>query len=229
MDIEKETKLVNLNKEIEQLDIKENEKMVLYKVAKGIIASSKNKLFVIDRDDYQEYLCFKIPNNTKDIKFCISKVIIEQSGAKTKSNDFPSYKELIEYINKYKKEIASELNTLNYQQEQQPQSETPTTSIVRVLKERVEKISAPANKKTRAIAVLNELASEDNKKIYTVREETYEEYLSIVNGILIVTEKIIDYAGTTQAKNTYLLKSKELIEYIDEHKELIDETIGKTK
>lgn len=232
MEVTLETKVIELNKEIEQLDIKDTEKSMLYKLAKGIMASPEGKVYTKNTEDYQEYLCFKIPNNTEAVKFCISKRVVEYSGATgVRSNDFPAYEDLIKYVNKHKKEIDAELDSLAYLQKRQeePAKVEASDDIVERLIERVEKLPHQPAQKAQAIKVLESLATDANKKVYTVKEDTYEEYLSIKNNMLTVTQVMYDYAGAVQNRNVYLMKSKKLVEYVNQHLDVIKESLGKTK
>lgn len=229
-----QTKLIDINKDIENLDIEIGDKTFLYRLEKCIIASPNGRAYTKNTEDYQEYLCFKIPrnNSTKSIKFCISKRMIDHNGGTAgRKNSFPSYPELIKYINQHRKQIEAELNSIEYyvaQQKEQKKSET-VSSILEVVREKVAKMPASETKKARVFAVLDAIAANPNTKIYTVREDNYEEFISLINGYLTVTERMLDYAGIPQGKNVYILKSNKMIDYVEQHKTLIDENLSKTK
>lgn len=229
-----QTKLIDINKAIEALDIEIGDKAFLYRIEKCIIASPNGRVYTKNTKDYQEYLCFKIPRNssTKGIKFCISKRMIDHAGGSAgRKNSFPSYPELIKYVNQHREQIEAELNSIEYyvaQQNEQKKSES-VPSILEVVHEKVAKIPASETKKARVFAVLDAIAANPNTKIYTVREESYEEFISLINGYLTVTERMVDYAGTPQGKNVYILKSNKIIDYVEQHKTLIDENLSKPK
>lgn len=229
-----QTKLIDINKNIENLDIGIDDKTFLYRIEKCIIASPNGRIYIRNSEDYQEYLCFKIPNDspTKDIKFCISKRMIDYSGVTAgRKNNFPSYPELIGYVNQHRKQIEAELNSIEYyvsQQQEQKKSEQ-TTSILDVIHEKIAKMPVSDTKKARVFAILDTIASNPNTKVYTVKEDIYEEYISLINGYLTVTERMFDYAGIPQGKNVYILKSNKIIEYVEQHKNTIDENLSKPK
>lgn len=223
-------KLLHINKDIDNLDIDADDKSFIYQVEKGIISSPNGHVLVIDEDDFQEYLCFKIPNNDQDgnIKFCISRKMIEYSGATAgRENEFPDYNSLIAYINKHRTAIEASLKEIEYYQAhkgEEKQEETPRT-IIDIVREKVEKLPAPATKKARVYTILDRLAANEHTKIYTIRELEYEEYISVSDDRLVVTQRMLDYAGATIDRNEYILKSDKIIGYIEEHKDTIDKEL----
>lgn len=229
-----QAKLIDINKNIESLDIGINDKAFLYQIEKCIIASPNGRIYIKNNEDYQEYLCFKIPNDssTKDIKFCISKRMIDHNGGTAnRKNNFPNYPELISYINQHREQIEAELNSIEYyisQQQGQKKSES-TPSIIEVIHEKIAKMPVSDIKKARVFAILDTISSSPNTKVYTVREDTYEEYISLINGYLTVTERMLDYAGIPQGKNVYILKSNKIVDYVEQHKNTIDENLNKPK
>lgn len=223
-------KLLHINKDIDNLDIDADDKSFIYQVEKGIISSPNGHVLVIDEDDFQEYLCFKIPNNDQEgnIKFCISRKMIEYSGATAgRANEFPDYNSLIAYINKHRKAIEASLKEIEYYQAhkgEEKQEETSRT-IIDVVREKVEKLPAPATKKARVYTILDRLAANEHTKIYTIRELEYEEYISVSDDRLVVTQRMLDYAGATIDRNEYILKSDKIIGYVEEHKDTIDKEL----
>lgn len=223
-------KLLHINKDIDNLDIDADDKSFIYQVEKGIISSPNGHVLVIDEDDFQEYLCFKIPNNDKDgnIKFCISKKMIEYSGATAgRENEFPDYNTLIVYINKHRRAIEASLKEIEYYQAHkgEEKKEEPPRTIIDIVREKIEKLPAPATKKARVFTILDRLAANEHTKIYTIRELEYEEYISVSDDRLVVTQRMLDYAGATIDRNEYILKSDKIIGYVEEHKDTIDKEL----
>lgn len=234
MERQLQIKLLDVNKEIEELKIAQHLKSLLYRIEKCIIASPNGRVYSINKKDYQEYICFKIPASKQDekMKFCISKRMIEHSGATAgRENQFPSYDELVEYIKKHQQSLESELTALEYQIAEQNATTKKSTSqsLLEVIKEKVSKLPGSNAQKARVYKVLDTLELDDNKKIYTAREDSYDEFISVINGYLTVTQKIYNYAGSPESKNVYILKSNKLIEYVEGHKEIIDKELTSPK
>ena len=223
-------KLLHINKDIDNLDIDADDKSFIYQIEKGIISSPNGHVLVIDEDNFQEYLCFKIPNNDQEgrIKFCISRKMIEYSGATAgRENVFPDYNTLIAYIQKNRENIEASLKEIEYYQAhkgEEKHEEAPQT-IIDIVRAKIEKIPAPATKKARVYTILDRLAANEHTKIYTIKELEYEEYISVSDDMLIVTQRMLDYAGSTIDRNSYVLKSDKIIEYVEEHKETIDKEL----
>ena len=227
----KQDKLKELNSIIESLNIQPDTKYYLYRIEKGIIESPDGHVYINNSADYQEYICLKVPNSKENnsIQFCISKRFFDEaSQTKLKQNDFPSYKELIEYITANKEQIESSLKSIEYYVSEK--KEIPQTpSIINTIRRKIELAPTPEIKKARAFAVLDALASQEKQRIYAVKSAQYEEYISLINGYLTVTEKMLDYSGATQGRNVYILKSNKLIDYVQEHQFAIDESLSKPK
>lgn len=227
----KQDKINKLNSTIDSLNIEPDAKYFLYRIEKGIMESPNGRVYINNSADYQEYICFKIPNNKENnsIQFCISKRFFDEaSSTKLSQNEFPTYQELIEYITANKEQIESSLKSIEYYVSEK--KEIPQTpSIINTIRRKIELAPTPEIKKARAFAVLDALASQEKQRIYAVKSAQYEEYISLINGYLTVTEKMLDYSGATQGRNVYILKSNKLIDYVQEHQFAIDESLSKPK
>ena len=136
---------------------------------------------------------------------------------------FPSWSLLGILKHKYSWKSSSSI-TRTWPFGDEKQEETSRT-IIDIVREKVEKLPAPATKKARVYTILDRLAANEHTKIYTIRELEYEEYISVSDDRLVVTQRMLDYAGATIDRNEYILKSDKIIGYVEEHKDTIDKEL----
>ena len=221
-------KILKLNEEIKGLKVDEPIKVYLLQIIKYLILAPKGRIYIKDLDDFKEYLSLKIQNGSNNIQICVTEKMVEYSGATGgRDNKFLSYPELIEYISKNKEIIDSQLKAIEYYTEQKENSkeETMSDSITEIVRKKIEQMPGSQTKKARVFAVLDLLANEPGKKIYSIKKQEFEECLTIINNSIYIIQKMVDYAGVKQGRRKFIITSDKLLDYIEEHKDEIDKSL----
>lgn len=225
-----ENSIMNIKKELVALEVEEETINWINKIITGILSSSRGRLYVKRNDDYEEYLTFRNKaENLEEYQFCVIERMIDYAGATAGRRynylDLPS---LIAYTEKNKEALNTELNNVKYYQMYHSSKETPDSEktekqyAIERIKEKIEALPVPSYKKQRTIAVLEKIAVEELPRFCTAQTQTTDEYLSIENGSVKLTIKLVDYAGATIDRRTVPLNSINLVDYIDKNKEYID-------
>lgn len=233
--------------EIDTLKISNQEKDNLKRVLKGIIESSRGRLFTKKTNSFEEYLTLR-PTEYSTYEFCVfEKMINEYSGATEGSKKTPlSLTQFSEYVKENQTVLESEvINAENHQKrikmqemEQEtkkeekpktPQEEFKEMTIARIEEMRV----VPEHKKQRAIDVLEAIAILPQNKLISKRENDYSEAISLrPAGSQLkygITKRMTDYAGGTSAREFEGLGINDLLEYIEENRIEIDRSIRDVK
>ena len=99
------------------------------------------------------------------------------------------------------------------------------TTKVELIKDRIQALDIDPDSKPRIYSLLDTL-SEPGKKVYVVKEFECEEYLAITDEQLKVHIRNYGSDGTLQQKISYIITSKDLPLYVEQHKDAIDNEIG---
>lgn len=226
-----------LKQRITSSNLNDPDKKTLLEVLKSLASSPNGRFYFQREDNYVEYLTFKAPldNQNAPYEFCIIEKQMEYSGATAgRRYRYPNLEQLSNYINSHKEAVQSEIKNIEYynkykdvKQEDLIPTLEEQPSILNTIRKKIEKLQVPSHKKQRIFIILDKLLEDESARIFTIREDTYEEFLSLKNGSLTVTRKMLDYAGATMGKTSYTIKSDELIEYVEKHKTQIDASLSK--
>lgn len=231
-----QTELNLISEEITLLDISDESKRNLYRILKGIIDSPNNRVYVKNLDDYKEYISLRISSETSHYQLCIVSRMIDYSGATAgRDYQYPTLLELSQYVDNNQQTINSSLNDIMYykalretEEQKVPPESNPRQEMLDIIKGKVEKLQVPERYKNRVYTILERL-SEEGSRVYTVKENDYVEYLSLTEKSLIVTKKMMDYSGATVGRQVFPIKSNDLVIYVEEHKDTIDQSLSQGK
>lgn len=98
---------------------------------------------------------------------------------------------------------------------------------IELIKNRIKSQAIDPELKQSIYNLLDTLA-EEGKKVYVTKVFECEEYLTITDNQLRVYIRNYGSDGTLQQKGSYIITSKELPSYVEQHKDAIDNEIGAT-
>lgn len=217
--------LKNLEERINKSNIDDYYKKVLYKMLQTILLSKKCRIYTQNTSNYKEYIALRDqPGDLEqDLSFCVVKRLINEYDGSTasRSYEFYSYPELIKYYQRNRAVIDLEMAIATKDQNQNtPKSDSIITNLIDKANTMT---NIPSKDRTRAINVLSALEKLPRKKFFIIKEDDYEEYITIRNNSLTVGRRMIDYAGATAGITYMPIDLTSFIYYLDAHKDKLGE------
>lgn len=231
-----------LEEQIDALKMNSKEKAKMKRVLKGIVESSRGRLFTKKTDEFEEYLTLRQNEDSRYELCVIERMINRYSGATEGRKKTPmSLFQAAEYVRENEGVIESEIvNAENHQRmmqmqnnsvvEKQDKPKTPQEDFKDIIKATIENLpNVPDHKKQRAIDVLEAIAVSSQSRLYSKKEDGYSEAIALRGSgrefRYYVVKKMSDYAGATVGREYEPLGAKSLLEYVDENRITIDKEI----
>lgn len=225
MDNSINSNLKNLEDRINNSNIDDYYKKVLFKMLQAILISKRGRIYTHNERNYKEYIALRDqPGDLEqDLSFCVVKRIINEFDGSTASRvyEFYSYQELIKYYQKNR--AAIDLEMAIAEKDARVQNTPQETIITNLLAKINSMTNIPIKDRNRAINVLHTLETLPRKKFFIIKEDDYEEFVTIRNNCLTIARRMIDYAGSTAGITYTPIDLNSFIYYLSEHREKLGE------
>ena len=228
--------------QIDRLRMSDRDKEKMKRVIKGILDSSRGRLFTKRENDYEEYLTMR-PRDEFEYELCVIKRMVnEYSGATENRIKTPiGLMQALEYVNEHEDVIESEvIDAENYQRRlkyqareaksdsQEPKS--PEEDFKDIFVTTIENLpNRTDSQKQRTIDVLEAIAVVPQNRFYTKREDGYSEAIALRsenNEIrYYIVKRWSDYTGATIGREYDPIGVKGLIDYVEENKIGVDKEL----
>lgn len=228
--------------QIDRLRMSDRDKEKMKRVIKGILDSSRGRLFTKRENDYEEYLTMR-PRDEFEYELCVIKRMVnEYSGATENRIKTPiGLMQALKYVNEHEDIIESELiDAENYQRRLKAQSseskedaqkpKTPEEDFKDTFITTIESLpNRTDSQKQRAIDVLEAIAVVPQNRLYTKREDGYSEAIALRGEKdeirYYIVKRWSDYAGATIGREYDPIGVKGLIDYVEENKISVDKEL----
>ncbi len=235
--IEKSIKV--LNNQIASSSINEESKKHLYEVIKGILTSLNNRVYSVKEEDHTSYITLK-PNSQNQnslLEICIVDKTISSSESTSKLT-FPSIIELSNYIETNLEEISNSLSNIAYfstlkkDLDEEKLIEKAFANKQPKITDTIKEITDNTNISDDVKECINKVLSnlnENQTKLLTFKDESFEEYLTIQENSIMIIRKIYNLTNQVVGESSYVILPDEFPSYIEEHLITIEETLNQNK
>lgn len=222
--------LKELEDKIKKSYINDYEKKILFEMLQAILLSKKGRIYTQNHKNYKEYIALRDQpgDMEQDLSFCIVKRIINEFDGSTASRayEFYSFPELIKYYHKNRAAIDLEMSIAN---KERNTTKIPLEETIEQLIERANKLTnIPNEQRLRATNVLTSLNNNAKHRFFIIKDDEYEEFVTIRNNTLSIARRMIDYSGSTAGITYTPIDIKSFINYLENNKAKLGEENSNT-
>lgn len=235
-----------LNAQIENSNLRFDEKNRMRRVLEGVFLSQNGRLYLERKPDFQKYITIARDNDSENYDFCIAEVMKNEVSGATEGRriNFPGLLAISDVVEKNKDLVESEIiNSQNYRrmqekkemQENESTTKTPIENYTDSAKKAIEEATnIPSYQKQRAYDLMDLLAQMSLPKIYAERGDNYSKSIALREeksgyGYHILTRVFDEYSGSTLSRDDTPISAVSLVSYVNEHRIELDKEMKSLK